>query len=199
MYTKSILESTVNYFVPMGDKLVKAGNQALGMNYVDSPKTSKRKLKSKMAMAKSIQKAVKEGKMDSSFKQAAENMHTRAKSELAEQDFTNKQYLFEEVKKAVPLLDFMIPGTGTVATAAANVGTAKNIAEFAKESPDLVSTTIKSASFATPLIIGATSSLWLPIVAPWLGLAAAGAAVVVGGAAVADTVNYLRSNSSIYS
>jgi hypothetical protein len=191
-YTKKIVETAVTNFVPMGEELVKTGNQALGMNYVESPKISKRGLKNRMAVAKSIQKAAKEGKIDPSFKKMAKDMHTQAKSKLAEQDYTDKQYIFGEMKKAVPLLDLVIPGCGSLAKTAAEVGTAKNLAEFAKGSPDLKSTAIKTASFATPLIVGATSSLWMPFVAPWLGLAAAGAAVAVGSAVVADTVNYLR-------
>jgi hypothetical protein len=191
-YTRKIIETAVSNFVPMGEELVKAGNKALGMNYTEAPKVSKRQQKVRIATAKSIHAAVKEGRLNPSFKKVAENMQTKAQTKLAEQSYTEKQYLFGQVSKAVPLLDLALPGSGSLATAAVRAGTAKNIAEFAKESSDLKSTAVKTATFATPIIIGATSTIWMPFVAPWLGLAAAGAAVAVGGAVVADAVNYMR-------
>lgn len=191
-YTRQLIEVTVNNVIPYGDKLIEAGNTALGINYTESKKTknSKRQQKARITTAHSINRAVKEGRIDPSFKKAADEMKNRARKELAEDHYEKNQYLVNQIGTAAPILDVIVPGSGTLANTVYRVGTIKNLAEHAQEMPNYKDIAVKTAMFVTPIIAGATSALWMPFVAPWLSVAAAGA---VSTALVADGIHYLRS------
>jgi hypothetical protein len=189
-YTRKLIEATIHTLVPYGDKIVDMGNKALGMNYSeDKKRISKRAQKARIATANAINKAVQEGRINASFKKMADNMKVKAQSQLAENNYQNRGYLFDQVSKAAPIADVFVPGLSQAVTTVYQVGTIQNLCEYASESPSYVDTAIKAATVVTPMIVGATSTLWMPFVTPWLGVAAAG---VVGSLLVADGMNYLR-------
>ena len=107
-YTGTIFGTVVNNFVPMGEELIKKGSKVLGLNYSESPKPTKHELKNKATVAKCMQRAIKDGKLSPSYTKAVNAMHVKAKIELAEQNYQDKQHWLDEVYKAATLLDFAI-------------------------------------------------------------------------------------------
>ena len=202
-YTRNLVEMSVTAFFPYGDKIVEAGNAYLEKSEKTSanplhtpagPKINKREEKARIGTANLIMHAVKEGKIDPSFAKIADNMKTEGKRLLAENRYANNQYKVDQFKKVAPILDVVIPRAGTIVTTVANTLTANNLQQYSKENPSYKETAIKTAKFVVPIMVGATSTLWMPFVAPWMtvGIMGAGVASVVGGAAALDAINYWR-------
>jgi hypothetical protein len=131
-----------------------------------------------------MNKAIKEGKLDVSYKDAVKKMKADAKKNLADQNFEKNQlYLVEQADKVI---DSIIPGAGAVTSAAVTTVTVVGLGEYAKESPSYLETAKK---IGKAIIVPAIVSAAVPVVAPY---AVAAGAAVVGTALALDGIKYLR-------
>lgn len=184
-YTCSLFQWGISAIVPFGDQLS-------GMS--SKTPVSKRQEKTRIATAKKIKKAIKEERANPSLETSVNKMKMNAQKNLAESFYKDNQYIYDQLGKSASPLDAIIPGSGIISTIVARTGTANNLKQFAEESPSYKDTALKMSQAAVPVIIGALSPLWQPLVEPYITATVLGstALVVVGVAITLDAVKYFR-------
>lgn len=197
-YTLTLVNTLVKNFVPMGDKIVEFGNKALG-NDTTTEKKSKREQKARLATSILMDQAIRKGEIDPTLKKAVKNMKDNAKIQLAEDHYQNKQVIFNEIGKTASILNYVVPGSGTIVTGISRAGITANITSYANESSNVKETTIKAKNFVGSVIMATTSSALLPfitpLITPWVGAAAT--VGVLGTTVIMDTVNYMRNKTTV--
>ncbi len=182
-YTMSLIQTGVSAVVPFADKIP-------GMENTAPKKISKKQEQTRLKVAQSMQKAIKEGRLDPSYSTAVTNMQTKAQKNISEANYSNTQYGLDQLGKLSPVLDAVIPGSGIIAKTAVQVGTVQNLKRYADETPSTKDTLLKTAKFAAPILAGLTAPFWMPFVTPVV--IATGAAAVVSTAIALDGLSYYR-------
>lgn len=184
-YTMSFISYAVHNFIPYGDCIP-------GMERKE-PVINKKQEKARLATAKRMKQAVKEKKLDPSFANAASRMEYRAKKNLSERNYSKKQYPIDQLAKAAPLLDVVVPGVGITMTTLSQAGSAYNVSQYANESPSTQDTILKTAKLVAPIMVTLTSPWWMPLIAPYMTASViGGTAAVLGTALTLDAIQYLR-------
>ena len=182
-YTLNLIQAGVNAVVPFADKIPGMENNA-------PEKISKKQEEMRLKVARSMQKAIQEGRLSPSYASAVANMEEKAQTNTSEANYSNAQYGLDQLGKLSPILNVVIPGSGIVAKTAAQLGTVQNLKRYAEEAPSTKDTLIKTAKFAGPILAGFTAPFWMPYVTTTV--IATGAAAILCTTLTLDGLSYYR-------
>lgn len=194
-FTLGLIRTCVTNVVPFGDRLP-------FMSEANStPAPSRASERARLGTARRIQQAVREGRLDSSYGEKAKNMIAKVRQQRAERSYTSGSYMTDQLEK-LAIADSLLPGAGAVIGNMVTERRLRDLQQYANQTSYTNQGTLRKlaswgSSVALSLIVPIARRVVAPLVTTTAVASAAGA--VIGGAVVADTVNYVRRNHTLIS
>lgn len=177
----------VNAFVPFGSSIP-------GFSGAQEAGPSKKELQNRLNVARSMQKAVNAGKLQSVSLDTTQKMEKNIRSKQSEKSFASKTNAIKEMDKLGMIVTTCFPETETAVTVIGYTAKVANLLQYqSSEGVDKKDVVVKAAGLlgTVGLSTGATSLLpyFEALFTP--GAIAGAATAVIGGAFVADNYGFI--------
>jgi hypothetical protein len=182
-YTLGIIKAGLESFVPFADKIP-------GMQQGKHVQFNKKNEQNRIKIAKSMKHAIKTGKINSSYSEAANKLQKNAKKNLVEASYAKSQYACDQMSKLSTFCNVIIPDSGAVISNMARTQSALNLHQYAKKSSNYLETATKVGKFTASILFDITSPIWVPLVAP--PVVAVGVSALFATTLALDGLNYFR-------
>jgi hypothetical protein len=186
-YIKSLIIFGIDTFIPFGDKIP-------GL-HDSTPKISKREQRVRLNVSRAMKRAIKKDENKNGFlAQGANNIKASA---AKYSQHTKNDYICSQIGKTAHFVDYIIPGSGVVASSVSHINKAQNLSEYVTKDLSTKQQIFKVAKTAAPLIAWTTSSLWQPLLPTVTKeLVAVGAVAVLGTTLALDAISCIKNRHS---
>jgi len=192
LYTLGAIRFGANMVIPFADKIPGLAN---------NNKNEVAQAKNRINVAKSMKKSMENGKLPLSYLEVVDKMQAVAQKKIADHDYNNKQYIYNQFGKTAKILDKFIPGSGIadMGNQVVNEGKIGNLRDYAKDCPSIKNTVYKTMTAAVlPFFVPSLLSTAKSVAEPYLTVPIIIAAATVAAAVplTIDAISYFRTKQT---